>query len=165
MLNVLQESNLLIKLNQHNGSMFILNIIHSMNTMSYLTYVKDYIKDWVVNDLSCLTQYRLMIQSKTVKHKTSFDDNLILNYNNRIVDPCYIPQGEYKEQSSGFFGEDVKFQVMETEYGHFIRPIKPHLKYQYEDFFGFGCGNMGFDLRRTVYLPFYNDFMERHGPN
>ena len=43
-------------------------------------------------------------------------------------------------------------KYIETNYGFYIQPTERHYKFQFEDFFGFGCGNIGYDSNRTIFV-------------
>ena len=54
------------------------------------------------------------------------------------------------------FGSDrTHIRYVETQFGYYIQPVKRHFRHQFEDFFGFGCGNVGHDEKRTIFIPKY----------
>lgn len=54
------------------------------------------------------------------------------------------------------FGSDPStIRYTETQFGYYIQPVKQHVNYQFENFFGFGCGNLGYDKYRTIFIPKY----------
>jgi hypothetical protein len=54
-----------------------------------------------------------------------------------------------------FGSTDTPLKFAETDAGFYIQPTKRHYAAQFEDFFGFGCGNYGYDQTRTIYIPKY----------
>lgn len=95
-----------------------------------------------------------MLKSSAVKNPKPVESYISYQCRNRIINPCVVPNGKFEEQTTNKFGQTgLKIAVMKTEYGYFIHPIERCHKHQFEEFFGFGCGNIGFDEKRIVYLP------------
>lgn len=78
----------------------------------------------------------------------------ISNKNIRIYNVSQI-DGEYKEISISFGSDSTIVKYKESPYGYYVQPTKPHFKYGFEEFFGFGCGNYGFDENTTVFVGKY----------
>lgn len=62
-------------------------------------------------------------------------------------------EDEIKQAEVYFGSERTKIKFLETDYGYYVQPTQRHYKLQFEMFFGFGCGNMGYDPNRTIFVP------------
>jgi hypothetical protein len=79
----------------------------------------------------------------------------LINLENRIIFPCYIPNGEFKETTMKFMSNpNLKIAVLETDHGFYVQPRETYYKLQFEELFGFGSGCLGFDKNRTIFIPF-----------
>lgn len=107
----------------------------------------------------CMKQNINMVKSFLIKNPKPFYEMLLSNhYSDTIIQPCYIPKGKFKETNVDWFGkDDLKIAVMKTDYGYYIQPRERHYKMQFEEYFGFGSGNLGYDKNRTVYVPLIPD--------
>jgi hypothetical protein len=83
----------------------------------------------------------------------TLDQAIYQNSGQRIVDCCYSPSDGYILYQRTFASEPVDILVHETRNGFFIKPANRHFKFQFEQFFGFGAGNIGYDKDRTVFVP------------
>lgn len=92
---------------------------------------------------------RLMAVAKPV----TLDQAISQNSDKRIVDCCYNPKDGYTECEYTFASEPTTILVHETKNGFFVKPADRHFKFQFEQFFGFGAGNIGYDKDRTVFVP------------
>lgn len=71
-----------------------------------------------------------------------------------IADNCWQPEpNTYEPVQKKFGSTETTVMVSETQFGWYIKPTVPHYKYQFEDFFGFGHGNLGFHKGRTMFVP------------
>jgi hypothetical protein len=83
------------------------------------------------------------------------------NTKNRILFPCYIPNGVFEEKSVKFRDDNtIKVAVMKTDHGYYVQPREKYFKYEFEQFFGLGCGNIGYDKNITVFIPFNDKHYE-----
>lgn len=104
-----------------------------------------------------IKQTILMAKSSTIKTIKTFDKcNYNSIYSSDVIQyPYFIPNGEFIEKKVNWFGkENLKIAVMETNYGYFIQPREHYYKYQFEEYFGFGYGNVGYCENKTIYVPF-----------
>ena len=88
----------------------------------------------------------------TFKPLLSLQSAIILNQAKMIRD-CRAPVMELKPQKVKFGGEEITVNVLETRVGYFIKPVDHVYKHEFEVLFGFGAGNLGFDLERTIFIP------------
>lgn len=71
-----------------------------------------------------------------------------------VADDCWQPTSNTFVPMDKIFGStSTKLLISETPFGYYIQPTVPHYKFQFEDFFGFGPGNMGFHKGRTIFIP------------
>lgn len=92
------------------------------------------------------------MKSRCVKAPAEFEKSY---YYTAVVSPCIQAKGTFEEKEMRLFGkDDLKVAVLKSDYGYYIQPREPHYKYQFEDFFQFGPGNLGYSKERTVYVPF-----------
>jgi hypothetical protein len=83
------------------------------------------------------------------------------NLNNRILFPCHIPNGVFQEKNVKFRdNKTIKVAVMKTDHGYYVQPREKYFKYEFENFFGLGCGNIGYDENITVFIPFNDKHYE-----
>ena len=77
----------------------------------------------------------------------------VLAHNTAIFRNVRAPKNvKFIETSVVFVSDPVNVRVYETIFGYYVKPVDMHFKYQFENFFGFGCGNVGFDKERTTYV-------------
>jgi hypothetical protein len=101
-----------------------------------------------MNNIKLLT---LNVLSKVMPHKKqSLQKAIISRY--RIIDVQAPESGGYKESLVSFGGALTSVKYLETSYGYFVKPMEHCYKAQFEYFFGFGAGNMGWDSNRTVFV-------------
>lgn len=71
-----------------------------------------------------------------------------------IADDCWQPPANtYQPMQKKFGSTETTLLVAETKFGYYVQPTVPHYKFQFEDFFGFGLGNIGFHKGRTIFIP------------
>jgi hypothetical protein len=140
-------------------------IYTAVGTMSLKTaflnflYSKSYYKAYEITykSFDCINHMKYIATSNK-KNVENVDLNNLYSskyLDNRIIFPCHIPEGEFKETTVEFMSKpDLKVAVMKTPYGFYVQPREPFYKYQFEEFFGFGCGNLGFDEKKTIFIPF-----------
>jgi hypothetical protein len=105
----------------------------------------------------CLNHIKYIVQNNNLKkNDDALKKNLdLLNLEKRILYPCYIPKGEFKETTTDFMrNPNLKIAVMDTDHGFYVQPREPYFKLQFEELFGFGCGCLGFDTNKTIFIPF-----------
>lgn len=107
----------------------------------------------------CLEQIKVInikkYNAETIKNYNIKKLYTYKHLHDRIINPCYIPNGEFKETTVEFLDKpDLKVAVMKTRHGFYIQPRERFYKFQFEEFFGLGCGNIGFDEKKTVFIPF-----------
>lgn len=92
-------------------------------------------------------------QLSNVTKPVTLDEAIYENSGQRIVDCCYKPNEGYIPYQHTFSSEPATILVHETRNGFFVKPANRHFKFQFEQFFGFGTGNIGYDKDRTVFVP------------
>jgi hypothetical protein len=105
----------------------------------------------------CLNHIKYIVQNNNLKkNDDALKKNLdLVNLDKRILYPCYIPDGKFKETTTDFMSNpNLKIAVMDTDHGYYIQPREAYFKNQFEELFGFGCGCLGFDKNRTIFVPF-----------
>jgi hypothetical protein len=86
---------------------------------------------------------------------TTIQNALVLGQKQReiVVPPSASSDWHIMEWSFG--SDSTSIRYTETQFGYYIQPVKQHVNYQFEDFFGFGCGNLGYNKHRTIFIPRY----------
>lgn len=90
-----------------------------------------------------------------LKPNTNFKSALNNNAYKRIILqdlPENLKKSPVEYVDITFGSETTKLKVVDAPGGFFAQPTCPHYKYQFEDLFGFGAGNAGYDPYRTVYV-------------
>jgi hypothetical protein len=127
----------------------ILNYIHK--NFTYNTYLKTY------KFFDCLNYCKSIIKSRIILEKSSKQVKQLKYYNvdNRILFPCNIPDDKFFEETTIVFNnEKILVNLWMSYHGYYIKPIDKCYKYQFEEFFGFGPGNLGFDKNKVIYIPY-----------
>ncbi len=67
---------------------------------------------------------------------------------------CYLkaPDGDYADVPVKFSNETTTLKVLETCYGYYVKPTERHYKYDFENFFGFGPGCLGYNPNECVLI-------------
>lgn len=65
-----------------------------------------------------------------------------------------IKHGQYHPSTAMFGSQTTEVDIAHAYNGTFIRPRHRCYSYQFERFFGFGAGNLGFNTEVTRYLPY-----------
>ena len=70
-----------------------------------------------------------------------------------IVRNVDAPVGAYQNVTVMFASDPYNVSVLETCTGYYVRPTGRHFKYQFEQFFGLGCGNWGYHEDLCTFVP------------
>lgn len=76
--------------------------------------------------------------------------------NERVCNPIIKPSSnaEYIKDTYEFGNESSDILINRCLYGYYIKPTKPCFTRQFEEFFGLGYGNYGFEFNNVVYIPY-----------
>lgn len=79
---------------------------------------------------------------------------LSLNKANRSIGNLEnLKDKKWIEIYHSFGSKPIKLKYTEDAFYYYFKPTERYYVYQFEEFFGFGCGNIEFDKDRIIKIP------------
>lgn len=86
-------------------------------------------------------------------NKLDLSASMLENHNNRVIlNSWHLGSPVFKDTTVNLY-DPVTVAVAEVPGGYLVKPKAPHYKSQFEVFFGFDGGNLGFNKQRCVFIP------------